>query len=564
MRVPTLLVALVLAAGCLLYGGTVLLDSERGAPWSGWGESSTLRLDRSTVEFGSATVGEELTAKLVATNGGEEPVRLASAGGASPFALEERDVPLAPGSARTLTLRFRPETAGEFRRELTLRSEGFAGGEATIALRGTGGAPPELALAPEGVRFGRVSVDGRARAVLNLENRGGGELRVDVAIGPPFRPDRSNLRLAAGASEAVELTFEPEELGAVSRTLVLRANDPKRRRISIPLEGEGVQESPRPEIAVRGSSVDFGKVRPGDSRRRLVTIENRGDDPLMLTSLMALPPFRGVPRSRTVPPRSTYTIPVVYAPKEEGKSFSPLVVYSNDPDSGPITLSLFGEASADASPAASRQVASAGSESAAGTTGSGGGSGLRAGIAPLRDGEAGGESPAASTSLVEPEAVTRSGGPRIQEGSEIYFASYTERLSDPHVQSMVFEPGTRSLRVEGLRLPTVDAAFGERFRFGEVNVQGSVSELGEIDTYVPVQVTDKHGNEAPMFMRLTTGTARAKVGDGREIAMNGRPLGSDGSVTLVGIGEIPSGTMKGHVWRVKLNARVEVDDASGG
>lgn len=545
MRVPFVIVALVLGFGAVAYGFKALVAPEGGP------SSAALRFDRAQIEFGSVVVGREGASTLVLSNGADEPVVVERLQTEGPFRTRGAGFELAAGGAEALKVRFVPEATGEVEGSLVARSPAFEGGEARIALRGSGDAPPEIALEPRALRFGAVSLEGRGRAVLKIVNRGGSELRVaGLATRPPFRPERSAVTIPPGSREAVEVYFAPQRPGRLEGSLRVESDDPERGTIVVPLEGEGVEGAPKPRIRVEASSVTFGKVRPGDSRRRWVTIENRGSDPLTLTSLVMFEPFRAATRGRSIAPRSSFSFPVVYAPQEEGSSFSPLVIYSNDPSSDVVTLSLFGESSADA-PAAGELAAAEGRPEAVAGSAEGapaGPEGESRAVAARGEGRGEGE---------EPPGLPRA-RPAVKEGSSVHLATHEQSLSDAHLGELQFDGASRTLRIERFRMPTVSGAFGERFSFSEVDLSGRVSELGEVDISVPVTLRDEaSGSETPMSLRLTTGTAAAQLEGGTEVAVNGAPLGSDGSVTLVGIGKIPDGALEGHIWKVKLNAQVD-------
>ena len=97
---------------------------------------------------------------------------------------------------------------------------------------------------------------------------------------------------------------------------------------------------------------------------------------------------------------------------------------------------------------------------------------------------------------------------------------------------------------------------GEYWEFAETSGFGQVSELGEVNMVLPLEFRDEHGSPTLMFLELTTGTATALV-EGTQLAVTGTPLGSDGTVKLVGAATIPSGSLEGKAMEVILNVRVQ-------
>ncbi|HEX4007888.1 MAG TPA: choice-of-anchor D domain-containing protein [Acidobacteriaceae bacterium] len=123
----------------------------------------------------------------------------------------------------------------------------------SVALSGSGVAPPGISVTPVSIDFGGLAVGSTsgARAV-TLTNSGGfalGNLAVSATPGFIIASDSCPATLAVGSACTVTLTFSPSAAGAVSGTLsMIAANLP--RTLNVALSGDGVDFS----IVVTGSS----------------------------------------------------------------------------------------------------------------------------------------------------------------------------------------------------------------------------------------------------------------------------------------------------------------------
>jgi hypothetical protein len=351
----------------------------------------------------------------------------------------------------------------------------------------------------------------------------------------------------------VEVYFEPAAAGDYENSLSIRSNDPELSSVSLYLDGTGVNHAPAPRIQVSPPNLDFGAVPVGESQTQGISIRNGGDDPLTLTALQAPAHFSAPTRSRQIEPGEELSLPVSFSPGEEGTIGGALTIYSNDPYQRVVGVSLSGagqgRAVADSRGAGEVPVdVSDPSQPVAGAGPATGEFGRPTTV------EAGTDGPATPEGLDpdEPEQVPSSG----LEGGEVRLASYSERLSPIHVDSVDYDAASGAFAINGLQLPTVDAALGEYFEFDSTAAIGRFDSLGEAEVVVPVRMYTFRGNPVDMTLNLTTGVSTAVV-DEHLIAMNGRPLGADGRTTLVALVEFPTRSpFSGNVMRLSLDVYV--------
>jgi hypothetical protein len=136
---------------------------------------------------------------------------------------------------------------------------------------------------PAEIDFGRVRVGAFDLQEVTVRNRRSTELVVDIVRRPDGHPDiwalESKLTLAAGASERLELAFEPEAEGVVEATFDFVPTDGS-PLASVDAQGEGQASFCDPMID--GSELSFGNVVVGTRDVLTVPIDNCDSEPLTL------------------------------------------------------------------------------------------------------------------------------------------------------------------------------------------------------------------------------------------------------------------------------------------
>jgi hypothetical protein len=148
--------------------------------------------------------------------------------------------------------------------------------------------------------------------------------------------------------------------------------------------------------------------------------------------------------------------------------------------------------------------------------------------------------------------------PALRDGSLVHLGTYGGTIAPDQLRSVTLDPGTGVLTIEGLQLPLVELPFDERFEFATTGGTARVSEIGDVDMVLPVEMRDADGNATRLEMKLTTGTASTRVTHGVFFTRAGEPLGPEGDATLVGLATIPSGGLKGFAMEIVLNVHVDL------
>jgi hypothetical protein len=122
-------------------------------------------------------------------------------------------------------------------------------------------APPEIAVTPTDVPFGKVLKGGHAEQTLDVKNEGGGPLTIS-AVGSPSAP----FSLSGGTCAAPKVLqkdehcslvveFLPDAQGAASSTLTITSDDPDHGLVTVNVSGQGILLSIDPEEGTVGAQV---------------------------------------------------------------------------------------------------------------------------------------------------------------------------------------------------------------------------------------------------------------------------------------------------------------------
>ncbi len=118
-----------------------------------------------------------------------------------------------------------------------------------------------------------------------------------------------------------------------------------------------------PSIEVRPSSIDFGNVNVNTAADRLLTVRNTGTAILNVTGITSSNPrfsVAAVSNSFIIAPGGQEAIPIRFSPAAAGNQTSLLILSSNDPARGSVTVQLIGTGSGPGANRVVRAVAASG------------------------------------------------------------------------------------------------------------------------------------------------------------------------------------------------------------
>lgn len=205
---------------------------------------------------------------------------------------------------------------------------------------------------PAGLAFGFVEIGLAVEQELTVANEGDGGAEVlSVSVdGEGFRlvGDGCGGRwLGPRRSCSVRVRFAPPEGGSRGGTLSVLYADAGRRRLDLPLRGEGVRRRAAPRIEARPRRLAFGGVDVGVAAVLTLEIGNRGDGELRIRDVSVEGrdfELAGDGCSRAgLRPRRECELQVRFVPTRRGRSAGQLRVRSDDPEEPLLTLPLEGE-----------------------------------------------------------------------------------------------------------------------------------------------------------------------------------------------------------------------------
>ena len=323
-------------------------------------------LSAASLDFGAVDDGKtaDRSVDLVSTGNTPLTVRAARVEGRAFQLVAAPGAPLAEGAAGRFQVRFDPPSGGLHVGTLIIETDHFDAPVFRIPLSGLSRAPsfpPSLAVSPERVDFGPVSV-GQSRE-LTMTVRNSGPFPVTVTSLTASRPQYSSagltlpLLLNPGASRAITVRFAPDAAGAFPGSLLIGSDG---QGLSVPLGGTGAAPGPAPGPAgapraeVAPASLSFGSVNVGQNSELSLTLRNAGTETLTVTGFTLSHPAFSVPAPvppASIPAGSQAAVRVRFSPASAGPVASTLRIATNDPSQPVIQVALDGAGANPPAPA---------------------------------------------------------------------------------------------------------------------------------------------------------------------------------------------------------------------
>jgi hypothetical protein len=307
--------------------------------------SGALSLTPPTISFGGWEVGTASTSlQLTATNSGSPAIAFTSAiTGAFSIVTNACGTSVPAESSCNLTVTFTPVQAGAAAGNLT-----FADGEGTqsVALSGTGLAPPTDALSPVSLTFaGTIAGQLSTPQTVTLSNSGGVPLTsIAVSTSGAFQQTNTcTAKLAANSSCAISVLYAPIETG--SQTGTLTVSDALRTQ-TVALAGTGIAP---PALAASPSSLSFTEQQVGvASLPQTLTVTNTGGAALanvgfQITGASAASFSTGTTTCGvTLAAAGSCTVQVIFTPAAAGGSTASLAISSSTSGVKAVSVPLTG------------------------------------------------------------------------------------------------------------------------------------------------------------------------------------------------------------------------------
>jgi len=196
--------------------------------------------------------------------------------------------------------------------------------------------------------YGPVTVGDSAVFAMQIENTGDGDLTIDNIVIPDSAPIFTWFALPvtveAGHDTIFNLIYKPQDTLALNVIVTIYCNDPVTPQVEVTLLGQGVMEGP--SIHVVESYHDYHQVRVNATTRWYAEVQNAGSQSLIIDALefddphFYLDPSVSLPLQ--VPIEGSVNIGIWFYPQEDISYSGTLSIFSNDPESNPVTVLLEG------------------------------------------------------------------------------------------------------------------------------------------------------------------------------------------------------------------------------
>jgi hypothetical protein len=334
----------------LLTINTNVTGGQLTVPLSGTGTpSGALSLNPATISFGGWQVGTTAAAvQVTANNSGSSSVPFTSSvSGAFSLASNSCGGSVPAQSSCNLKVTFTPVQTGAATGALTLTD---AEGTQSVALSGSGLAPPTDGLSPTSLSFpGTVIGQLSAAQTVTLTNSGGVPLTsIAISASGPFQQTNScGSILGANAPPCViTVQFVPTTVGAQNGSLTV-TDITRTQPETVTLSGTGLTP---PAIGISPASLTFAGQTVGQaSAAQTVTVKNTGGAPLAGVGFAITPSTGsgfscspnacGATTCPTLAAGSSCTVQVVFTPLAVGGANAQLVV-SDSSGVAPVTVQL--------------------------------------------------------------------------------------------------------------------------------------------------------------------------------------------------------------------------------
>ncbi len=258
-------------------GGTLTAETSQGPAsfaLSGTGQAATpqLAVSPGVLAFGGVTVGSHSSGSATFSNVGNAPLTInAEQLPAAPFSAS--GVPavgstIAPGASVTVEIAFDPGKEGAYSDEIGMET---TGGNGSVGLSGSAGAPGVLKITAEKNEYGEVEVGKTVTKSFTVSNTGGTSVSITKSKPPSGGAFAATTTLpegttiAPGASLTEKVAFTPTAVGPATGVWVINGDDNSGLH-EVAFSGAGIAPPP---------TATFGKTTVGASTDTLISERKR-------------------------------------------------------------------------------------------------------------------------------------------------------------------------------------------------------------------------------------------------------------------------------------------------
>ena len=206
--------------------------------------TADIDISLSELYYGAETIGNTSSQNITISNTGDGDLQVFLSTGDAQFRAEPSSTVVPPGKTQTISVSFSPSKEGLQSANLTISSNDPDESKLIVLVSGVGVKAPEpnISVSVSSLEFGAVGIGRSGSLDLVVSNTGSGELVVDriaTTVGE-FKPSNGTLRIAAGRTQVLTVTFAPARESEYSGELSIRSNDPDTPVITVALRGTGI------------------------------------------------------------------------------------------------------------------------------------------------------------------------------------------------------------------------------------------------------------------------------------------------------------------------------------
>ena len=310
-------------------------------------QTPVIQLAAAPFDFGGQQPGTVVQLPFAIQNTGTGPLSVTVAGiDNSAFSSNPTGLPVPAGATRTLLIQWRVDALGPASTVMHLTSTDPSQPKVDVTIQGSG-ANPQIAVAPQSLDFGNVVVNQTSDLTVSIANKGAGPLNIQSLavtgtafslVSPPVTPFN-----VGDSATQLKIRFGPTAVAnALKGTLTITSNDPSNGSVTVALSGSGVPGVPA--IFVSPAFLDFGSVSAGQTKDLPLTITNKGNSALAVSTVKTTGSAFSVTSAAPPPiaPGASATVTVRFAPTAGGAQTGTLTIATNDPAQPTVTLNLTG------------------------------------------------------------------------------------------------------------------------------------------------------------------------------------------------------------------------------